>query len=151
MRPSHTRSWSVTGPFTFVLTLSAPYDPALIELSIIRPLRFLSPASFFTDAPGDNSCPANRGNVTKAGIPGWLLCRGIKSPMGTGPYKFVVRWRQRGCPNPPRPPSPAAHASCRLPKIPPPPPEQENNAWPRDDARQRQLHRAAARRAGGGR
>ena len=71
-----------------MLRLALPYDPTLQELSIIRPMRFLSPASHFT-APGDNSCPANRGNVTARGT--WVLCRGIKSPAGTGPYKFVVR------------------------------------------------------------
>ena len=107
----------MTAPFTFVLTLSQPYDPALLELSIIRPLRFLSPASFFTDAPGDNSCPASRGNVTARGT--WALCRGIKSPMGTGPYKYVVRGavRQRSgarpLPTSPPPPHlPSPHPRC---------------------------------------
>lgn len=83
--PSRALSWSVAGEYTFVLQLSGPYYPALNELAIIRPLRFLSPAAFFT-GPFENSCPANRGNVTAANT--FVLCRGIKAPYGTGPWVF---------------------------------------------------------------
>jgi nickel transport system substrate-binding protein len=53
---------------TVVLTLESPYDPALRELSLIRPLRFMSPAAM----PAD-------GNTAN----------GIAAPVGTGPWKLV--------------------------------------------------------------
>jgi nickel transport system substrate-binding protein len=83
--PSLAVSWAALNDTTLVLTLSRPYSPALTELSIIRPLRFLSPSSFFT-GPGENSCPANRGNVTARNVS--ITCMGIKSPIGTGPWVF---------------------------------------------------------------
>ena len=86
--PSKSISWSVAGEFTFVLRLSGPYYPALNEMTIIRPLRFLSPASFFT-GDKENSCPTTRGiNGNQTGAGTWVLCKGIKSPMGTGPWIF---------------------------------------------------------------
>jgi nickel transport system substrate-binding protein len=77
--------WRAADAFTLVVTLAAPYAPALAELTFIRPLRFLSPAAFFT-GPGDNSCPASRGNVTARNVT--VTCRGIKAPAGTGPWAF---------------------------------------------------------------
>ncbi len=61
---------SVDAPdeFTFVLTMKNPYYPTLQELCLIRPLRFMSPAAMPED-----------GNTSK----------GIKSPVGTGPWKLV--------------------------------------------------------------
>lgn len=140
----------MTGPFTFVLTLSAPYNPAEQELSIIRPLRFLSPASFITDAPTDNSCPPNRrtGNRNLTSGNSWVFCREIKSPMGTGPYKFVVRGAFRvGVPPtpPPHPPKLAALSPTATPfPSTHPSVEQDHDAWPHYDARKRQHHPAAA-------
>ncbi|MDL2330302.1 nickel ABC transporter substrate-binding protein, partial [Desulfosarcina sp. OttesenSCG-928-A07] len=53
---------------TFQLTLSAPYYPCLLDLSMTRPFRMLSPAAFPDD--GDTS-------------------KGIKAPVGTGPWKLT--------------------------------------------------------------
>ncbi|BAH74695.1 nickel ABC transporter substrate-binding protein [Solidesulfovibrio magneticus] len=52
-------------PATFVMKLKSPYYPALQELSLIRPLRFASPAVFPED--GDTS-------------------KGLKKAVGTGPW-----------------------------------------------------------------
>ncbi|MDB5370460.1 MAG: nikA [Roseomonas sp.] len=53
-----------TGPFTVRLRLARPYYPALFELSLIRPLRFASPA------------------VLKPG-------GGVTAPVGTGPWRLA--------------------------------------------------------------
>lgn len=50
------------------LTMKDPYYPILQDLSLIRPVRFLSPAAFPED--GDTS-------------------KGIKAPIGTGPWRLV--------------------------------------------------------------
>jgi nickel transport system substrate-binding protein len=52
-------------PATFVMKLKGPYYPALQELALIRPLRFVSPAVF--PEGGDTA-------------------KGIKKPVGTGPW-----------------------------------------------------------------
>lgn len=58
----------VEGDSTLKLDLKAPYYPALQELTLIRPVRFLSPAAF----PDSG---------TTAG--------GIKAPIGTGPWTLA--------------------------------------------------------------
>lgn len=58
-------SYVALDDFTFQLTLRQPYAAALQELSLVRPLRFLSPAAM----------PEN-GNTAE----------GIKAPIGTGPW-----------------------------------------------------------------
>ena len=90
--PTKAIRWSVAGPFTFVVTLSGPYYPALNEFTFIRPLRFLSPAAFVPGV-GVNSCPASRGNVTARNS--WVLCSGTLAPYGTGPWIFEVRERAK--------------------------------------------------------
>ncbi len=52
-----------TDPDTVTLTLSEPYEPLIQELSIVRPVRFLSPASVVADAA-------------------------FARPVGTGPWRF---------------------------------------------------------------
>ena len=59
---------TVLDEYTVRLTLHDPYYPALQELALIRPVRFLSPAAM----------PEN-GNTAE----------GIKAPVGTGPWKVV--------------------------------------------------------------
>ncbi|OIQ50570.1 Nickel-binding periplasmic protein precursor [Pseudodesulfovibrio hydrargyri] len=59
---------TVVDEYTVRLTLHDPYYPALQELALIRPARFLSPAAMPED-----------GNTAK----------GIKEPVGTGPWKLV--------------------------------------------------------------
>ncbi|WP_207457915.1 nickel ABC transporter substrate-binding protein [Azospirillum sp. SYSU D00513] len=60
-------------PLTLRLRLKQPYQPALQELALVRPLRFLSPAAMPED-----------GNTA----------RGIKAPVGTGPW--VLAETRRG-------------------------------------------------------
>jgi len=76
-----------------VLQTSTPYSGILQELTFIRPLRMLSPASFqSTDADSwktSNSCPTGWGEV--AGASETITCAGIKSPIGTGPFKYISR------------------------------------------------------------
>ncbi|GFK92639.1 Nickel-binding periplasmic protein [Fundidesulfovibrio magnetotacticus] len=55
-------------PDTFVMKLKSAYYPALQELALIRPLRFLSPAAF-----------PDSGNTAD----------GIRKPAGTGPWLLV--------------------------------------------------------------
>lgn len=61
-------SYEAKDDMTFVLTLNAPYYPALEDLSLPRPFRFLSPSAFLKE--GDTQ-------------------EGIKAPIGTGPWKLV--------------------------------------------------------------
>jgi nickel transport system substrate-binding protein len=56
------------GEYDFKLILNSPYYPALDDLALPRPFTFLSPAAFPDD--GDTS-------------------KGIKAPVGTGPWKLV--------------------------------------------------------------
>ena len=44
--PSALDSWTCANEFTFVLATKSKYAPLLQELSFIRPLHMLSPASF---------------------------------------------------------------------------------------------------------
>lgn len=60
--------FEAAGPLVFRLVLNAPYYPALDDLSLPRPFRFLSPAAF----------PAS--GITRDGI---------QAPVGTGPWKLV--------------------------------------------------------------
>jgi nickel transport system substrate-binding protein len=59
---------TVLDEYTVKLTLHDPYYPALQELALVRPVRFLSPAAM-----------PESGNTSK----------GIKAPIGTGPWKMV--------------------------------------------------------------
>lgn len=61
-------SFEAVAPLEFRLTLKSPYYPCLMDLSLPRPFRFLSPAAFPDD--GDTS-------------------KGIKKPVGTGPWKLA--------------------------------------------------------------
>lgn len=60
--------FEAAGPYEFRLTLKTPYYPCLEDLSLPRPFRMLSPAAFPDD--GDTS-------------------KGIKAPVGTGPWKLA--------------------------------------------------------------
>ncbi|MDR2350797.1 MAG: nickel ABC transporter substrate-binding protein [Deltaproteobacteria bacterium] len=60
--------WEVVDDLTFKLYLSSPYSAALSDLAAFRPYRFLNPR-YFPDS----------GKTVD----------GIKSPVGTGPFKYV--------------------------------------------------------------
>ena len=65
---SKIKGCEAAGEYDFRLILSSPYYPALDDLALPRPFTFLSPAAFPDD--GDTS-------------------KGIKAPVGTGPWKLV--------------------------------------------------------------
>mmetsp|Transcript_62234 Transcript_62234/g.110660 ORF Transcript_62234/g.110660 Transcript_62234/m.110660 type:complete len:698 (-) Transcript_62234:195-2288(-) len=92
----HTVGWHCDGE-VFVVDLDAPYYPFLQELSLIRPLRMLSPEGFIdgpgTDKTTQNSCPTkwNNDDGFLGPPPGFqpeVKCAGIRSPIGTGPWKY---------------------------------------------------------------
>jgi len=92
----HTVSWNCDGE-VFVVNLDAPYYPFLQELSLIRPLRMLSPESFIngagTDSTTQNSCPLKWNNEDgflgpPPGFTAEVKCAGVRSSHGTGPWKF---------------------------------------------------------------
>lgn len=58
----------VVGPLAFRLVLKAPHYPTLLELSLPRPFRFLSPSALG---------------------PGGTTAVGIRGPVGTGPWRLV--------------------------------------------------------------
>lgn len=60
--------YSAPSPATFRLDLKEAYEPALRDLALPRPFRFLSPAAFAADGTTHN---------------------GIASPVGTGPWKLA--------------------------------------------------------------
>ena len=84
-------SWECESDFVLVVTTKNKYYPFLQELSFIRPLRMLSPASFPTDAD-----PVTANSCT----PGWnawlqnINCAGIKAISGTGPFMFHSRTQE---------------------------------------------------------
>jgi len=98
----HTTDWECDGE-VFAITLDAPYYPFLQELSLIRPLRILSPESFIngptTDPITENSCPIKWGHINGDGgmadadpavdASVTVNCTGVRSVMGTGPWKFA--------------------------------------------------------------
>lgn len=61
-------SWKAVDDHTFVLTLKNPYYPTLAELSLIRPFRIMAPSGFPDDLD---------------------TAKGIKAPIGTGPWMLV--------------------------------------------------------------
>jgi ABC-type transport system substrate-binding protein len=90
--PKQIQSWSCAGTYEFVLITKAKYYPLLQELSYIRPLRMLSPASFVsgitTDPVTQNSCHVGWGTITGNGQT--IVCAGILSASGTGPFKYIA-------------------------------------------------------------
>ena len=96
-------SWSAPDSSTFKVTFKHYYDAALQELTYIRPFRFASPKSL---PPLDNkelSCNEwfPPGAATRKCDPGFtvscprkhgdFVCRGVKAPIGTGPYKVTKK------------------------------------------------------------
>jgi len=90
--PKYATSWRCNGE-TFVVKLSEVYYPFLQELSLIRPLRMLSPQSFAngpaSDPVTDNSCPLRWDRpVNVDGTASSVRCKGVRSFHGTGPWIF---------------------------------------------------------------
>ena len=97
--PTVVKNWAcpagdATG-LTFTLETTGKYYPLLQELSLIRPLRMLSPASFVGGASSDpltqNSChvgwnPEDGSTIDGNGAS--LTCAGITAVSGTGPWTY---------------------------------------------------------------
>jgi ABC-type transport system substrate-binding protein len=94
--PSVLSNWACNNDGDFVLTTAGPYAGLLQELTFIRPLRMLSPASFMSSASdswqSSNSCPTGWGSITSGTVT--INCAGIKNPVGTGPFQYVTRTKQ---------------------------------------------------------
>jgi len=86
----NTESWRCADSSTFVVKVSQPYYPFLQELSLIRPLRMLSPNSFKsgrgTSPVDENSCPVKWGSPSINGKT--VTCVGVASFKGTGPWVY---------------------------------------------------------------
>jgi nickel transport system substrate-binding protein len=90
--PKQIISWICNTGMELVVTTKDTYYPLLQELTLIRPLRMLSPKSFKgTNPRTENSCEgidddyldANDGSGDK------ITCLGTSSAMGTGPFKYI--------------------------------------------------------------
>ena len=93
--PGALKSWNAIDKFTFELEFTKFYEPALRELSFIRPFRMLSPRQMPDINAMELSCSAWRNGVPRT--PGNVFtCRGIKSPIGTGPYMIVKKLLKSG-------------------------------------------------------
>ena len=90
-------SWTAVDDMTFKVTFKYHYEAALRELTTIRPFRFASPLSLPPLDKKELSC-----NEWKSGAPrvhgNWgpeprvtYTCRGVKAPIGTGPYKVIKK------------------------------------------------------------
>jgi len=95
-------SWRDVDSMTFEVVFAHYYEPALRELSVIRPFRMSSPKALPSIDQGYISCNDFKKNAPrihglKGGgypdnpIPGKdiLTCSGVSAPIGTGPYKVV--------------------------------------------------------------
>ena len=90
--PTHIASWECTGDMEFQVTNNIKYGPFLQELSYIRPLRMLSPASFVDaeDPMGANSCHVGWGTIVHPDHAN-VTCAGILEVSGTGPFQLSGR------------------------------------------------------------
>jgi ABC-type transport system substrate-binding protein len=90
--PLYVESWECLAEMRFAVTNSIKYAPFLQELTYIRPLRMLSPASFVntTDPYGANSCHVGWGTITHPDHVN-VTCAGILNISGTGPFQFSSR------------------------------------------------------------
>jgi len=86
-----------------VLTTTRKYSNVLRELTFIRPTRMLSPGGFHSSASDNwqthNSCKGTGDVTTPDGVTPavTITCAGLKSPIGTGPFKYVSRTRDTSC------------------------------------------------------
>jgi ABC-type transport system substrate-binding protein len=94
--PKHISSWYCVDEMTFVLTTKEKYYAFLQELTFIRPLRMLSPASFVGSANPltENSCNLDWGTITTGNVT--VICVGIKNISGTGPFAYVSKTPSSG-------------------------------------------------------
>ena len=84
--PGAIKEWKAIDKYTFRLTFTSYYEPALRELTFIRPFRMMSPKVLPSLAAGGISCGAWRQGAPRKTRDGLYTCRGVSAPIGTGPY-----------------------------------------------------------------
>lgn len=88
--PGQVSSWGCAASHTFFVSIKERYYPFLQELTLIRPLRMLSPAAFvqgsLSNPTSENSCPTAWGTPTLGSKT--VRCAGIRNVSGTGPWMF---------------------------------------------------------------
>ncbi|KAL9190656.1 hypothetical protein ACHAXT_000362 [Thalassiosira profunda] len=93
--PLVTEDWSCTDDMTFVLRTNEKHGPYLQELSLIRPIRMISPAAFPNGFDSDpltsNSCHLDWGVIEGTETLETVNCVGPTAIYGTGPFKFVSK------------------------------------------------------------
>ena len=83
----------------FKVTFNYYYEPALRELTFIRPIRFSSPLALPDIAQAEPSglfplsCSAVFESAPRQfpATDSIYVCRGVKAPVGTGPYKAISK------------------------------------------------------------
>jgi len=80
-------SWDAVSTMSFKLTFTTFYEAALRELSFIRPFRMISPSALPSMADMELSHVAFRGGEPR--VFGGYTMRGVKAPIGTGPYMVI--------------------------------------------------------------
>ena len=93
--PSILSNWACNVLDEFVLETKTPFYPLLQELSYVRPLVFASAAAFEEGLDSDplthNSCRSGDFGSKWEYLEDSVVCKGLKAPIGTGPFKFVDR------------------------------------------------------------
>ena len=93
--PLYIDEWECEDDMIFVVTTTIKYFPFLQELGYIRPLRMLSPAAFAEGVDSDpythNSCHVGWGTIESDGGSNDVVCAGIASVSGTGPFSLESR------------------------------------------------------------
>lgn len=91
----YTENWFCNGEFEFVVQTNFNHGPYLQELTLIRPIRMISPKAFptvdggnNTDPLSANSCHLDWGTVDGTDVSEQVVCTGIESIAGTGPFKY---------------------------------------------------------------
>jgi nickel transport system substrate-binding protein len=108
------KSWEAVDGSTFKIIFNSYYEPALRELSFIRPFRMISPAALPDLNKGELSCAAWKNGGPRVTPDGKYTCRGVAAPIGTGPYKVVGKKlaQSNGKPGERFLPAAAFNASC---------------------------------------
>ena len=90
--PLYTEDWYCNNDMEFVLRTNVKHGPYLQELTFIRPIRMISPKAFAdgnsTDPISANSCQLDWGVIEGTDVVEDVVCAGIASISGTGPFMF---------------------------------------------------------------
>lgn len=95
----YTQDWSCTNNMEFVVRTNYKHGPYLQELTLIRPIRMISPLAFpgnVSDPTQANSCHVDWGTIDSTEFVENVTCAGIESIAGTGPFKFVSKVTKDG-------------------------------------------------------